>query len=105
MLRLISGFLSSKLITILLMAALAGIGWYVVSVIQKVERQEIALNQANASIKEMNRRHTAELAISKHLSLAQKEIREDETESDCPNPAIINNAIKRLRDGAGRDNE
>ncbi len=94
---MITRLLSSKILTGVLALALAGAGAYAVHVIQKLERQEIALRQAQASMLEANKRMVEELARSRRLSKLNQEIRDDDAESDCPDPAVINRAIERLQ--------
>jgi len=96
MISLISKFLSSRLLSVVLMAALAGGGVYAVQTIKRNERLSVALEQANANVQEANRRAAAELARSAHKSKLDQAIRDDEKPSDCPDPAIINRAIERL---------
>jgi len=88
---------ASGIIALVAMPVILGGAWYIVHTIKQNERLSIALEQANANISEANRRAAAELARSAHKSKLDQQIRDDEKPSNCPDPAIINRAIKRLR--------
>lgn len=96
MIALLSSFLSSRIVTVVLLSVLAAAGLYLASIIQSNAVLRERLKIANASSEQLSKQLAAEISISKTLARLNVEVANEKEHDGCPCPRILWRGLDRL---------